>query len=167
MEQVTDLLQEFPSLRPPSARKGERPRTAVYLTAKGRKELEEVPATHVGRLAQAAWKGLQEIRLRNEGRDDRGIIWAFGSGNTTRICGYFVNESDRKVFVVCGVWSGKEGGGDKRPAYGDTVVATTQRVRGQGVTGIAKEEVPQRTAQDSPESKGEALLRAWAARRSR
>jgi hypothetical protein len=170
MEQVTDLLDVFPELRPEGIERDAAPRTHVYVTIRARKEIEKnITAERLARFAQQAWKGLQEYVLRDEGRDSRGVIWAYGSGDTSRVCGYFLNESDRKVFVVCGVWKGKPGSGNERPDRADTVVQTAMQVRSQGVNGVksfGNQKTHGGAAGQPQESEGAALLRAWDARRS-
>ncbi|MFZ2874690.1 MAG: hypothetical protein WAZ94_09440 [Phycisphaerales bacterium] len=171
MEQVTDLLKLYPDLRPADVPKDWEPQTAVYVTTEGHKELESVVGPHlVGRLADRAAKGFRDFKgkiLRNEGKDDHGIIYGFGSGDTTRICGYFKTEASREYFIVCGAWKGKAGGGNDRPAHADGIVARAMSVRKAGVSGLVEKAIPERKAAQPAESPGETLLRTWAARRPR
>lgn len=100
----------------------------------GRRDLDEAD-TDVGALFLIhAEKGFQEecAKLRPEGPQ----IWAFGkSGNTTRICGYFVNDQTRDDFVVCGVWKGK-GKGNSRPHQAEAIVDRAIRIKREGVVFV-------------------------------
>ena len=128
MDQVTDY---YPDLEP-----DEGPfQTRVWVTGDGRKEVgklrgdAKVLATFRSR-ANKGFQGYVAPALRSEGAG----IWGFGGRKTTaRICGFFVTDTTREHFVICGAWKGKAGPGSHRPHHAEAIAARTEKIRNEGV----------------------------------
>lgn len=118
MESVTEL---YP---------GEPYAIRVWVTQGGRKEMDARVHTETSALFEdRSERGYYGSWLRDEGNG----VYAFGTrGAHSRIAGYFPDH-ERKTFVVCGAWKGKNGRGGRRPPQGDAVVERTAKIKGEGV----------------------------------